>query len=93
MRKHIQGSTVVCSLLLVNAPQAQTFDEIFVDNTNRPSTIELYDFNRDGNLDILAFDFQIVAGVRGNPPVMYQFTGQLYTFLILRCTVFPTIMS
>jgi hypothetical protein len=75
MRPYITDATVACGLFLATATHAQTFNEIFVDNTNYPATIDLYDFNRDGNLDILAFDYQIVTGVRGNPTTMYQLTG------------------
>ena len=75
MRKPVKSSTLIGSLLFASAVQAQTFIEVFVDNTNHPLTSELHDFNRDGNLDILAFDFQIVSGARSNPTIIYQFTG------------------
>lgn len=54
--------------------QATDFTEIFNASGNWPADVELHDFNRDGNLDLLTVDYENIGFARsGNPATAHQY--------------------
>ena len=68
--------SIAGSLLVPSLVHSTDFSEAFTSRTNWPENVQLHDFNRDGNLDLLAVDFENTgfAG-SGNPATMHQHLG------------------
>lgn len=68
--------SVAGTLFFTPIAHATEYTGIFNASGDWPADVQLHDFNNDGNLDLLAFDFEIPGGFgNGNPSVMRQYTG------------------